>query len=703
MTQIRFAVVLSFVILISGVSSGAVWYVGGAGADDGNAGSQDAPFATIQRGVDAAAENDTILIADGTYLLDRAIDTKGLSIELKGASENRDAVIVDAQGQCPCLINTNAAQLIIGSITFQNGYSSGLGEMIAGGITSSDRSLITNCVVRNCRHFENGSNAYGGGLCLTNVKDRAERKSDKWPSARQFLPTLADVLITGCAVSARDTAKRTTGGGGAYAQYFNCQNVTVENCVVTNDTPVGGTEMAAYGGGLHLSGGSHDQCVVRNNRIVNQEGRSGYLCAGGGVYLSSPAGRVTELQNSLVTGNVVQGCGAGVGAYASVYLIACTITQNVIQDAPSTEQYQTGGAGIYMTGNDGLVENCLIAENSSTSDADKTGYAGAICVNDGKNLTIRDCVIRDNDMKNVGALSCISAGGLLVTNCVMVGNKASKEVSAIRFYTNQKSEDAAAESLITDCYIVSNSNIRTTSLSNGSGVLLYSGGQANNANVYIAPLTVRNCLFAGNRAANGSKGWGVRVTTGALAKSLGSENALLFDHCTFVTNFNESNYSEFVTFYSARAATNTTFKGCVLAGNCYTRNGSSRLASVAETYPYATFQNCYADVVNASFTMTEENGNLTGEGVNFVDPENFDFRLQPSSVLVDKGGAFEDWMGTGRRKSAQDMGGGYVIGSVGKYGVTVSRPNSNPRRYGVASDIGCCEFWVAPGLMLLFR
>ena len=60
-------------------------------------------------------------------------------------------------------------------------------------------------------------------------------------------------------------------------------------------------------------------------------------------------------------------------------------------------------------------------------------------------------------------------------------------------------------------------------------------------------------------------------------------------------------------------------------------------------------------------------------------------------------------MGTGRRESEQDLGSGYVIGAVGKYGVSVSRNQSKPRRFGSASDIGCCEFWQPAGFIISFR
>jgi hypothetical protein len=141
------------------------------------------------------------------------------------------------------------------------------------------------------------------------------------------------------------------------------------------------------------------------------------------------------------------------------------------------------------------------------------------------------------------------------------------------------------------------------------------------------------------------------------------------------------------------------FKGCAFWENTYG-------TSCSVTTNSAHFANCYADVTNAAFTVTAENGNIGGEDagdVKFANPNNLDFRLASGSCLINKGGEFADWMGTGRRNSVHDMGAGYVIGTLGNYGVTVGRRESNPRRCGTASDIGCCELWWPKGTVMSVR
>ena len=663
---------------------------------------------TIQAAIDIAAQNDTVLIAKGTYQISSALTISGTDqhIELRGATGDPADVVVDAQGLCPCLVSLNKQQIVVSSITFENGSSTEDGD-VAGGITATDKSMVTNCIVRSCHHVVSGKDVKGGGIKLTTDKNDTDSSAGNWPNSRRYLPQIVDTVVENCAICTDGSSNKIYAqGGGVYAMYHNTSRLTVRNCSVTN---LSATLSSGYtnGGGAYLFSGTHENDAFISCSIENPDGASGYLSAGAGAYLISAVGRVRcRLSDSCIAWNRSRGCGAGLGMGACATVDGCSIVSNSLSHVTATTQYQVGGAGIYVIGDNCQIANTLVADNISTNDGNAVTYAGAVSAESVTNLVVHNCVVRDNVLQDTGAFSFISVGDLMVSNCVMAGNVATGQISAIRFFTNQTDPKKCGMALITDCYIVSNSNSRTAALSSCGGILQYSGVHVNSADRYGAPLTVRNCLFAGNSAKNCSYGWGVRAKVNPVGKLL-DDVLLAFDHCTFARNLNGSNYPNFIGYAGSEeqanaAASHTKFTGCVFWENRYSNNGM-KLAYVSALNLGTEFMHCYSDVTNAAFVVTADNGNISEGNVRFADPGNLDFRLEHGGCLVDKGGAFEPWMGTGRKNSVQDMGAGYVIGKVGKYGVTVGRRQTNPRRYGIASDIGCCEYWVDPGFVMVVK
>ena len=120
--------------------NGPTWHVNTSGDDINGDGSLEHPFASIQRGLDVAASNDTVLVASGTY--NENIEWPYLTSGIKLLGEGIDNSIIDGGGNgSVIIINTwidggTASQIDssthISGFTIQNGAT--LNGQYAGGI-----------------------------------------------------------------------------------------------------------------------------------------------------------------------------------------------------------------------------------------------------------------------------------------------------------------------------------------------------------------------------------------------------------------------------------------------------------------------------------------------------------------------------------------------------------------------------------------
>lgn len=259
----------------------SVWYVDDGALPGGTGGVSD-PFNTIQAGINAAANTDTVEVAAGTYNEVLTWDAKDISLIGAGAA----VTIVDPDGAGRCLTivdvpgpaNLEAFTLTHGSAGFGGGMylahssptienctiTANTSSSSGGGmyITDSSPALTGNMVSQNT------SGRDGGGICATNHSN----------------PTLTDNrLINNFA---------TLGGGGAI--FLDASSGTYTRNEI-------GTNHGKHGGGLAAFNGS-DPKLDANTFIGNDA-----TMAGGAVYLWNSYGILT---NNVIAANTSSSGGA---------------------------------------------------------------------------------------------------------------------------------------------------------------------------------------------------------------------------------------------------------------------------------------------------------------------------------------------------------------------------------------------------------
>ena len=341
-------------------------------------------YETIQVGIDAAVEGDTVLVAPGTYSGEgnRDLDFFGKNIVLLSA-DGLEYTIIDCEelGRGFHLISGESHNSIISGFTIERGYadkggciyiedssprvvncflvdgSSGGGG--AGVRLVSSSSIINNCIIINCISF-------GGAV-----------------SSRYSYNIFSNCIIQGNECDVR--------GAG---MDFYCTSVTVSDCIITENI-IDSYSGDAYGGGIYSYNSDIfvERCEISNNTCLNGWDGS---AAGGGIY----------------------------GEYGSFVITDCLITGNYIR--------QGGGGGILLYDLDFIsIDNCMITDNVALANC----YGGGISVSSDFMTIISDCVISGNNADFGGGINCGSNDGFTeIRNCTITDNTADSTSGGSRVY-----------------------------------------------------------------------------------------------------------------------------------------------------------------------------------------------------------------------------------------------------------------------------
>ena len=178
-----------------------------------------------------------------------------------------------------------------------------------------------------------------------------------------------NVILKNCIVTANKNTSTNTGqeirGGGVY-----CDEGTLVNCYILNNTLGGSNQHTAYGGGCYMYKGTAYNCVISENETIGQHGD------GAGIFIENAA----FYNNTIVknTATVTTRGNGGICIWTSGASSKLTIYNCIVLDNSGIVGDMTGSGDIAVSRNGGYI-NCNYSITSNVQNASRNN--GAVTYN----------------------------------------------------------------------------------------------------------------------------------------------------------------------------------------------------------------------------------------------------------------------------------------------------------------------------------
>ena len=343
---------------------------------------------SIQAGINASTNGDTVLVSNGTYFENVRFMGKAITLAseyiIEGDTNDINSTIIDgSQPQHPdsaaavMFVDGEDTTSIINGFTITGGTGLLVEEFdmrLGGGIASNSAGvkILNNKIINN--EINHPVYAAGGGIgCLSEYEEN-------WLVARNNF-----IFGNNCHASVLEAL-----GAGVYSG----TNLIFENNEVFENTCTGINNAQANGGGILLGSQSNTLIFDIHNNYIHDNHCDGNSVVGAGVMLWYSEGMISGNEfwnNSGIAINTAQGGGMHLnGATGFVNIIGNDFYANSLDGS----QVQGGGLQVGLPNDLVNVENNSFRQNTITGTSQASG--GGLIVIENKEILISNNLFEEN-------------------------------------------------------------------------------------------------------------------------------------------------------------------------------------------------------------------------------------------------------------------------------------------------------------------